>query len=231
MRWMCAMVLAGAGLLLPGAGAANESAKDPAASVVQNPSPPSPTPAEEAKIEGFRAATFGMTEAQVRQAIKKDFPGPAEKIASEVHPTEKTGVLSIQVPDLIPGAGRAKVTYIMGHTTKKLIQVNATWTADAKSPAAEGVVAAANVLRNHFLSAGYQPNSILANHQLPNGYVVFRGLDAGGRMVMLMLAGATGTDADKDKDKAAPPPPITLQLSYVLDPQSPDVFRVTKGMF
>jgi hypothetical protein len=186
-----------------------------------------PAATEEAKVDGFRSALFGMTEVQVRQAIKKDFPLPGDKVANEPHAAEKTAVLTIQVPDLIPGAGRARVSYIIGYTSKKLIQVNLTWTAEAKSAAAEGVVGAANLLRNHFLAAGYQPNSILANHQLPNGYVVFRGLDGAGRMVMLMLAGATGADAEKDKA----PPPITLQLSYVLDPQHPDVFRVAKGMF
>jgi hypothetical protein len=166
-----------------------------------------------------------MTEAQIRQAIKKDFPGPGDKVANEPHAAEKTTVLTVQVPDLIPGAGRARVSYIIGYTSKKLIQVNLTWTAEAKSAAAEGVVGAANLLRNHFLGAGYQPNSVLANHQLPNGYVVFRGLDGAGRMVMLMLAGATGEAESKT------PPPIALQLSYVLDPQHPDVFRVAKGMF
>lgn len=222
MRGMSAKLLMGAWLLLPALGLANEPAKDASAQA----SPPA-APAEEAKIEGFRSAAFGMTEAQVRQAIKKDFPGPGDKIGSEAHAAEKTTVLTVQVPDLIPGAGRARVAYIIGYSSKKLIQVNITWTADAKSTAAEGVVGAANLLRNHFLTAGYQASSILANHQLPNGYVVFRGLDASGRMVMLMLAGAVGADAEKDKA----PPPITLQLSYVLDPQHPDVFRVAKGQF
>jgi hypothetical protein len=62
---------------------------------------------------------------------------------------------------------------------------------------------------------------------MPHGYVVFRGLDAGGHMVMLMLAGAVGTEAEKEKNL----PPITLQLSYVLDPQHPDIYRVSKGQF
>ncbi|MBV8168751.1 MAG: hypothetical protein JO021_18280 [Alphaproteobacteria bacterium] len=168
-----------------------------------------------------------MAEAQVRQAIRKDFAGPAEKITSEANASEKTSVLTVLVPDLIPGAGRAKVAYIIGYTTKKLIQVNVTWTAEAKSAGAEGVVGAANLLRNHFMAAGYQPNSILANQQMPHGFVVFRGLDAGGRMVMLMLAGAVGAEAEKEKT----PPPITLQLSYVLDPQQPDIYRVPKGQF
>ena len=234
MRWLSALVLASACLVLPSAGRA-ETPAEQAAAAPQSAAAPSaaaplgtaPTPTEEAKIEGFRSAAFGMTEAQVRQAIRKDFPGPGEKITNEPHASEKTTVLTVQVPDLIPGAGRARVAYIIGYTTKKLIQVNVTWTAEAKSAGAEGVVGAANLLRNHFLAAGYQPNSILANQQMPHGFVVFRGLDAGGRMVMLMLAGAVGTEAEKEKTL----PPITLQLSYVLDPQQPDIYRVPKGQF
>ncbi len=226
MRWLSALVLASAWLLLPSSGRA-ETPTEPAAAAPQEAAAPSaaaplgtaPGPTEEAKIEGFRSAVFGMTEAQVRQAIRKDFAGPSgEKITSEPHASEKTTVLTVQVPDLIPGAGRARVAYIIGYRTKKLIQVNVTWTAEAKSAGAEGVVGAANLLRNHFLAAGYQPNSILANQQMPHGYVVFRGLDAGGHMVMLMLAGKSL-------------PPITLQLSYVLDPQRPDIYRVSKGQF
>lgn len=222
MRWMSAVVLASAWLLLPLSGRAETPADADPAQLA-----PAPAPGEEAKIDGFRSAAFGMTEAQVRQAIRKDFPGPGEKITSEPSATEKTSVLSIQVPDLIPGAGRARVSYIIGYTSKKLIQVNVTWTAEAKSAGAEGVVGAANLLRNHFLAAGYQPNTILANQQMPHGFVVFRGLDAAGRMVMLMLAGAVGAEAEKEKSL----PPITLQLSYVHDPQHPDIYRVAKGQF
>src|SRR5689334_631656 len=140
MRWMSALVLACAWLLLPSSGRA-ETAADPAAAPVAAAAPTAPAhgqaAGEEAKIDGFRSATFGMGEPQVRQAIRKDFPGPGEKITSETNAAEKTTALSILVPDLIPGAGRARVYYIIGYTSKKLIQVNVTWTADAKSTGAE----------------------------------------------------------------------------------------------
>jgi hypothetical protein len=167
-----------------------------------------------------------MTEAQVRQAIRKDFPAVGEKIASELNAAEKTTVLSIQVQDLIPGSGRAKVSYIIGYSSKKLIQVNVTWAADPKSPAgAEGVVATANLLRTYFLAASYKPDSVIANRQLPNGYLVFRGMDARSRMVVLLLTGAT---AVPEGEKA---PPVMLQLSYIGDPDHPDIYQVPKGAF
>src|SRR5436305_853053 len=92
MRWLSALVLASAWLLLPSSGRA-ETPTEPAATAPQEAAAPSagaplgtaplgtaPGPTEEAKIEGFRSAVFGMTEAQVRQAIRKDFAGPSEKI-------------------------------------------------------------------------------------------------------------------------------------------------------
>jgi hypothetical protein len=228
MRWVGATLLLGAWLLVVVSAADAQSAKEALAPSAAHSAAPNPAPnaTEEAKVEGFRSAAFGMPEAQVRQAIRKDFPGPGEKITSEANAAEKTTVLGVLVPDLIPGTGKARISYILGYTSKKLIQVNVNWNAEPKSPAsAEGLVGAANLLRNYFLAGGYRPDSIVANRQLPNGYVVFRGLDARARMVMLVLSGATGT---VEHDKA---PPVALQLSYILDPEHPDVYQVPKGTF
>ena len=80
-----------------------------------------PAPSEPpATIEGFRGAHFGMTEDQVREAIKKDFPTAAAKLKVTIHPTEKTAVLSLLVPDLLPHSGNARVSYILGYKSKKL---------------------------------------------------------------------------------------------------------------
>jgi hypothetical protein len=68
----------------------------------EQPSPPVKPPAE---IEGFRQARFWMSEEQVRQAIRRDFPAAAAKLTSTVHPSEKTTVLSLSVADLLPILG------------------------------------------------------------------------------------------------------------------------------
>src|SRR5947208_12178429 len=61
---------------------------------------PSPTAGPPAAIDGFRQARFGMSEEQVRQAIRKDFPVAGVKLTGAVHPSEKTTVLSLSVADL-----------------------------------------------------------------------------------------------------------------------------------
>ena len=230
MRWISAMLLVlGAWLLVPGHESHAEPAKDSAASPLTGSG--EAAKGENAKVEGFRSASFGMTEAQVRQAIRKDFPIPGEKIASEANAGEKTTVLSVIVPDLIPNTGKAHVNYILGYTTKKLIQVNINWANEPKIAGAEELVGAANLLRNYFMAEGYRPDSIVANRQLPNGYVVFRGQDEQSRMVLLVLSGATAAgEADKDKPPEKPQP-IALQLSYILNPEHPDVYQVPKGSF
>jgi hypothetical protein len=68
-----------------------------------------------------------MTDAQVKAAIRKDFNNPAEKIQTEENASERTAVLTVTVGDLLEGAGKARVSYILGYASKKLIQVNIVW--------------------------------------------------------------------------------------------------------
>jgi hypothetical protein len=109
----------------PGAAAEQGGVKDQFGK--DQPRPPAGPPAE---IEGFRQARFRMSEEQVRQAIRKDFPGAAAKLTIMVHPSEKTIVLSLSVADLLSHTGNARISYILGYRSKKLTQINIVWTAD-----------------------------------------------------------------------------------------------------
>src|SRR5207244_3808179 len=93
--------------------------------------PQSEAPATVAAIDGFRQARFGMTEDQLRQAIKKDFPAAAAKLKVSTHPSEKTTVLTVTVADLLPQTGTARVFYVLGYKSKKLIQVNIVWASES----------------------------------------------------------------------------------------------------
>jgi hypothetical protein len=206
-------------------------AKDPAAKSAPSAAPmPSAPAGDEAKpdtvkIDGFRSAAFGMNETQLRAAIRKDFNHSGDKIASEENANERTTVLSVTVDELLPDAGPARVSYILGHKSKRLIQVNIVWGAPGGQVAPEKLVAAANNLRQYFLGAGYQPDSIVANAKADDGtIVVFKGADAQKRMTLLrLISGAPSKDAEKS--------PAMLSLSYVQDAQNPDIFRISKGQF
>jgi hypothetical protein len=194
----------------------------------QQPNPPAGPPA---RIEGFRQALFGMNEEQVRQVIRKDFPAAAGKISSAIHPSEKTTVLSLTTADLLPNTGNARISYIFGYRSKKLIQINIVWTSEGSAASDETVVGIANSLRDYFASRNYKPDSAVANRQLAeNTILVFRANDVQGRTVLLVLSGVAA-EARREEKKGPRPPLLTLELSYIEDAAHPDVFRIAKGQF
>jgi hypothetical protein len=187
---------------------------------------------ETARVDGFRGAKWGMTEAEVKAAITAEFKIPADKLKIEPNPNERTAVLTVQVPDLIEGAGAARVSYIFGYTTKKLIQVNLVWGTPVDPQAkAEGVVAAANQLRDLFVNAGYDPSTVIVNARASDGEViVFQGQDADKHTTLLRLVSAQPAP-EKDKKEKQPAAVTALFLSYILDTKTPDIFRLKKGQF
>ena len=210
-------------LLPPGAVAADP---EPAASAAA-PSPQAP--AEPFHVEGFRSAQWGMTEPQVKAAIAKDFKVGPDKIKSEENPAERTHVLTVILPDLLEGAGSARVSYIFGYATKKLIQVNVLWgTAVDPQIASEKIVAAADQLRLLLVGSGYEPQTVVTNARMNDGEIlVFKGEDADKHMTVLRLAAAAHAARRGEKPSTV----TALSLSYILDPQSPDIYRLKKGQF
>ena len=94
---------------------------------------PKQQPQDQPKYEvtGFRDARFGMTEADVRAAVKKSLAVQDADIKTGANPTEGTALLIVRVDSLDPGPGPATITYIFGNKSKKLIQVNVVWGEDA----------------------------------------------------------------------------------------------------
>ena len=185
--------------------------------------PPMPPPAT---IDGFRRARFGMNEQQVRQAIRQEFPDAS--IASTVHPSEKTTVLSITVADLLPDTGNARISYILGYRSKTLVQVNLLWISARSASADEALVGAANSLRDYFMAQSNKGANTIANRQVAeNAIIVFRTNDLQGRTILLVLS---GTPAAAHPAKQGEPP-LTLELAYIEDPAHPDIFRIGKGQF
>jgi hypothetical protein len=100
-----------------------------------------------------------MSEEQVRQAIRKDFPGAAARLTVAVHPSEKTTVLSLSATDLLPHTGNARISYILGYRSKKLAQINIVWTSDGTDAGDETVVGIANSLRDYFATSISSPTA------------------------------------------------------------------------
>ena len=124
-----------------------------------------------------------MTEFDIKKAIKDDFGIGKQQISRKVHPNEKTVTLGIEVNKLLPESGTAKVFYILGYKSKRLIHINVIWGKPVtQSPDAEAIVATANQLRNHFAQKKYQKDGFALNAQLGEGVIlVFQGKDQKGR--------------------------------------------------
>ena len=177
-------------------------------------------------VDGFRTARFGMTPNEVIRAIEQDFDIPERDINQDVNLKEKTESLWVPIHDLLPGSGPAKVYYIFGFKSKRLIQVNIFWGRPATdTPNPNTIVETANQLRDHFLRKNFEKDGLMVNAPLGEEVIlVFRGKDAKGYMVVLLLSNIpSGPQATNDN--------ISLRLSYISNPENPDVFRIKNSDF
>lgn len=184
--------------------------------------------AAQANVEGFRSARFGMSEAEVKNAIMKDFGVKADAIREQPNPGERTKVLVVKVPDLLPGGGAAEASYVIGYQSKKLIQVSIAWSKaidDKMTP--EQLFSNSSVLRAHFVGESFKPDTVATNMPINGGILMFRGSDAKDRTVMLVLQ---GTLAQGQGDQRVLTP-TGLLLFYIADAKAPDVYRLPPGSF
>ena len=178
------------------------------------------------EILGFRSARFGMTDKEVKAAIRKDFGLSGDQVTEVADPVTKTRSLTIPAADLFPDSGAARISYNFGHASKRLREVVLAWGAPAEaSPDNQRLVGTANILRNYFIGLDLPAERRAANVALgPGSVLVFRGFDQAGRMVAVVLSVPVA-----EKGKAAAPG--TLLLSYLADPEKPDVFKLEEGAF
>jgi hypothetical protein len=209
--------------LLPAAGPVHAQQRQ----TTPQTAPAAPSAPAEFRLTGFRSANFGMTADQVRQAIRKDFSLGPDKIETADNAVERTQILAVTVNDLLPNSGPAQVAYVIGFRTKQLVQVTVTW-GGAVNPqlAPASAVELARMLQGYLAGVGYRPDSVATNlGQADGSIVVFRGDDAQGRRTIVVLGGVAAPEGQK------PAGPPVLQISYIRDPQTPDVFQIRKGDF
>lgn len=228
MRKVSAVLAASMAALLGLSAALAQSGGAPSATVAGDPA----QAGEAATVDGYRSARFGMTEAEVKKAIKADFS--VDDPTRTVNGTQRTTALVVSGKSLIPDTPPATITYILGATTAKLIQVNIVWGGTGGVDAKQ-IAFIANALLAYFQEKGsYAKDSVAVNQNLQDGSVlVFRGADAQGRAVVVHLVPVIDPAAARkaDKDKPLELKKAALRLSYVANPAKPDVFRIEKGRF
>jgi len=178
-----------------------------------------------ADIKGFRSAKFGMNEKSVYRAIATDFNLPKKKVKKTRNANDHTTALEIIVPDLFSTGGAAKVGYILGYKSKKLMHINVLWGKGAAEKVdGKDVLTTANLLRTHFLKKRYKEEGLVANGKLSDtSTVVFRGKDKKNRMILLMLGTQLKKEGMTDEQIINS---TSLVLSYLLNPDEPDVRKI-----
>lgn len=192
-----------------------------------------PAFAETALVEGFRSAQFDMTEDQVKKAIAADFKIQPQAVLKQVNKVDRTTILSVRVPDLLPESGTAQVNYKLGFKTKKLIQVDVIWgpAIDPKvTPAA--LTAVLINLRQYLQERGFAKEKTVMNATTPQPSILlmFRAEDEKNRVVALLGQFKFDPKAEKEKQLKTDEP-LAVILSYVLDPKTPDIYRIERGKF
>jgi hypothetical protein len=176
-------------------------------------------------IQGFRSAHFGMSEAQVREAIARDFQPAAGEIKEFDNDVEKTRLLALALSKLEPGPGAASVSYIFGASSHQLVHVNVVWTSSAQPQDAERgkFAAAAAQLSAYFRALNWQADRVTGGVPAgANGLVMFAGMDANNGAVEVRLNGVATTGAD-GKPGPAPTGPTQLRLAYMANLGQPDI--------
>lgn len=213
-----------------------------------------------AEIDGFRSAVFGMTQDEVLAAIAEDHGIAEEDVAREANRLERTESLVVLVENLLPDSGPAAVVYIFGYQTRTLIQVDVLWGAPVDEDfQSDTLMLTGRTLQQFFSEQRYAEGSAFANVMLSDGtLVLFNGSDEQGRQATLSLVTReatepeeTGDAADEGEEPAQEPAeeaaaeateataepeeltlvPVALRLSYVADPDEPDIFRIDPGDF
>ena len=190
---------------------------------------PTATAKSAAAIDGFRSATFGMTETEVRAAIAEDFHLAPAAVRAGENSVQRTTILSVHVADLVPGGGTAIVSYIFGYQSHRLIEVNIIWSKET-DPAltAARLATIGATLQSYFAGENFPPQSRAMSIPVRDGLLLFRATDTVGHAVVLILSGRTAKDQKTGKTSLTP---TTLSVAYAANAAHPDVFTLKKGSF
>ena len=180
------------------------------------------------QLKGFRSAHFGMTKAQVKAAIQKDFRIKPETIQESVIAEGRTPVLLIRVAALFPQSGVGEVAYLFGYHSNKLVQVTVSLSTQTDPELnADRIYIDGKVLQNYLLGLAYPAKSVIINCAASVGLVLFQGIDPQGRMTSLQLQGQMTKSPNGQMDLN----PQLLRINYVADPAHPDVMKSLAGQF
>lgn len=185
-----------------------------------------------ASVIGFRSARFGMTEAEVRAAISRDFGVPPGKPITTTDRTTGRQILLLRLSSIEPGPGLATLAYVLEAKSSRLTAVNITWSeATGEEPR---LISAAAMLAADFLGRTWKPFTTARGIPVgPRSLIVFAGGDEQGAGVELRLDGVpyarSGKVGASAENKTAPGGAATLRVVYADHVPQPDIATITQA--
>lgn len=187
------------------------------------------------EVTGFRDAKFGMTEAEVKATVVKSFGIKPTDIVASTNPVEGTTVLTVKLASLDPAPGAARVAYILGNKSKKLIQVNVIWGEEgAASSDVAGMMTAGSRLERYFAGFVWKKDAVRAGIPVgDNTVVLFAGEDDRKGAVQVIADGVKYQMQREGNQTTSPDPkgPPKLIINYIADRDDPDITKIERGRF
>ena len=206
-----------------------------AVSAEKTQSPVAQTEPKPVQILGFRSARFGMDEAQVRAAIAKDFGIGEARVLKSLNEKQKTTILRIMAPRLNPKVPDHPtiISYILGHETEKLIQINLTWGTDLTPGLSwPDLNTKAALYRRTLLSLQFDREKTRTDGLLRDGSrLLFTSEDQEGHSVLLrakVVQIERQADTNESEQTASASKKINVKrllLSYIANQKNPEIFR------
>jgi hypothetical protein len=179
-------------------------------------------------VKGFRSALFGMTEAEVKAAIVRDFAALPETIATSASAAEGTTVLMVRTR-LPPGPGDALIGYVLGASRHRLFRVNVIWstgTAPTKAERLE-IANAAVQIAAYFRKQAWPATAPIKTGLTPDGVLVFEAADQEGSSIAVEAKGVLVTRKIAGKVQQSQPVGASyLRISFAQDASHPDVATI-----
>lgn len=134
-------------------------------------------------------AEFGMNELHTRRAISKELHIPASRIRQETQTRRPVRVLYVDLHDLFPDTGPARVSYIFPQNKSRLVGMEIAWRGGHDRHGVPTLSKIGEMFSHYLVKEGHLREDQIRKSQLKDGSVVFfRAKVDNGRMAILRLS-------------------------------------------
>jgi hypothetical protein len=161
-----------------------------------------------------------MSEAAVRGAFARDFAASGAALRRLDGNPGLSVVLTAVVPELVPGAGPAHLSYLLDRQKRRLSQIQIVWgEADGALSNRPSMLALGRVLQAYFLRRKFTPGRTELDRPIAAGReIAFKTSDGDGHSILLLIAPRPRSSADTADPgivQSQDGPPLLVILSYL----------------